>query len=463
MAKEWILLILAICAVPICSTTDQTFLDSIKKILPILDPPPSQISTVFCGNIYQEYNLIKLFSTDNNGSTFTPTSTIGSYTDPFQHLFIVDINQCRPTQLMSIFTKNQLGLSYSRWIIIDTGKPFGVIDIQQIQEVFRDVALSQASEIIFLKSDKEVIKVFMVYKMERIHSSTLIFEDIGYFPNAFSSHFIDTRGHKVTSMRRKDMKGVGLPIASVLRNPDSINHYFDFVDIEVDSIGKSGHRLGVNVLQFMNATPEIILNNSWGSFNATSQQWTGMLGDMISGRAEFGGAPLLIASERVDVIEYMSVNLESWTKIVFRAPKLSYTTNVYLLPFAKSVWVAAIILFAVMTLLLLAASIGEWKLGRAGSTEEQRPRFIDIVFVIFSAICNQGSSFNVHSVGGRIILLSCLVLVVCLFVSYCAFIVVLLQSPSTDIKTAQDVLNSRMQIGAEDTVYNRYWLKVLRS
>lgn len=461
MAKEWILLILVIWAEPIYSTTDPTYLDSIERILPILNPSPSQISTVFCGNIHQEYNLIKLFSTDNNsGPIFTPTSTIASYSGQFQHLFIVDINQCHPSQLLPIFSKNEMSLSFSRWLIIDTGKPSGAIDIQQIQEVFRDVELSQSSEIMFLEYDAEFLKVLMVYKMDRVHSSTLVFEEMGYFPNASSSHFIDTRIHKVTSMRRKDMKGVGLPIASVLRNPDSINHYFDFVDIEVDTVGKSGHRLGVSVLQFMNATPEIILNNSWGSFNATSQQWTGMLGDIISGRAEFGGTPSFIVSERADVIEYMSVSLESWTKIVFRAPKLSYTTNVYLLPFAKSVWVAAIILFAVITLLLLAASIGEWKLSKTGATEEQRPRFIDILFVIFSAICNQGSSFNVHSVGGRIILLSCLVLVVCLFVSYCAFIVVLLQSPSTNIKTAQDVLNSRMQIGAEDTVYNRYWLKV---
>lgn len=175
-----------------------------------------------------------------------------------------------------------------------------------------------------------------------------------------------------------------------------------------------------------------------------------------------GATASFIRSERAHIVEYMSISLETSVKIVFLTPKLSYTTNVYLLPFRKSVWTAALLLFTTITLLLLTAVTGEWKLFYNGAQKfgEPRPRIIDIAFVVFSAICNQGSSFNPQSVGGRVILLSCLIFVVCLFVSYCAFIVVLLQSPSTNLQTVQDLLNSRMQVGCVDTLYNRYWLKV---
>lgn len=443
---------------PSCCVSDSTnFIDGVQKLLTI-QLRPNQISTIFCGNVEKEFELLQSLTTLSDHPI--PATRVQANIEYFQHLFVVDLNQCTATELIRHFSKKKLGLLYSRWILVDSSKSFGATEDIVMTKTLSEVDLSQLSEIFYLTTngqDKLIVK--MAYKLERVFGSRVILEEIGHFQNYSSAHFIDTRTHKVTSMRRKDMMGENFPIASVLMNPDSVNHYFDFVDVEVDPVAKSGHRLGVTVLQFLNATPQIILSNSWGSFNSSTGNWTGMMGDLSSGSAILGGTPSFITANRVHLIEYMSVSLESFVRIVFRAPKLSYTTNVYLLPFERGVWVAAFILFSATTLLLLAAATGEWKM-TAGHEEEQRPRLIDVVFVTFSAICNQGSSFNVHSVGGRIVLLSCLVLVVCLFVSYCAFIVVLLQSPATNIQTVEDLLNSRMQIGSEDTIYNRYWLQV---
>lgn len=457
MNKVLCLLTLALWVAPFACAQDDNIIDGVVKVINVIGKP-SRLSTVFCGNVGKEYQLIRALSTIN-GSDQISISRLEGNSEYFKHFIVVDVALCDRSQLLSIFKDNPMGLAYSQWLLINSLNPFGTTDFNEIQDTFSQVDITQMSEVMFLTTESYKLKLCMVYKMERLRPGALIFEDFGYFPNFSLSHFIDTRVQTVTSMRRKNMQGLPLPMATVLDNLDSLNHFYDFVDVEIDPVAKSGHRLGVTVLQFMNATPELVVSRSWGIRNTTTGQWSGMMGDLISGRAEFGGTPSLLRSERAEIVEFLSISLESWTRIVFRAPKLSYTTNVYLMPFERSVWMASLALFATMTCLLLLSGICERKLTAAAGTKE-RPRIIDIAFVIFSAICNQGSSFNPLSVGGRIVLLSCLVLVVVLFVSYCAFIVVLLQSPATNIKTAQDVLNSRMQIGAEDTLYNRFWLKV---
>lgn len=42
--------------------------------------------------------------------------------------------------------------------------------------------------------------------------------------------------------------------------------------------------------------------------------------------------------------------------------------------------------------------------------------------------------------------------------SYTANIVALLQSPTNAINTLEDLLHSKLDFGAEDTTYNRFWL-----
>lgn len=478
MVTIWSLVLLGFAAflTPCECIPIRNFVDGVENLLELIRPV--QILTVFCNNDDKEFELIRRISTseNKNGRLSSISRLTGSSaTDEYhRNFYIVDIT-CSYPHLLKIFEKNPLGFIYSHWLILNTTNEFGFVSEDNIRILFNPVRISQSSEIFFFSSSSsappDTLSIKLVYKMEKLSDDVLI-EDFGDFVNCSSDpRFINKRSLVVTIIRRRNLQGKEFSLGSVMSRPDSINHVFDFVDVDVDTIGKMGHKLGVVVLQFMNATPTTIVRNSWGVPNATTGQWSGMIGDMVAGDTELGGTAMFLRKERTAVVEYMSVGLESWTKIVFRAPKLSYTTNVYLLPFERGVWGAAIILFIAMTFLLLLSARGEWNIllvkAERGEVMDSpdvvkslRPRLIDIVFVIFSAICNQGSSYNPLSVGGRIILLSCLVMVVCLFVSYCAFIVVLLQSPATNIQNAQDLLNSRIQIGCEDTIYNRFWLKV---
>lgn len=47
-----------------------------------------------------------------------------------------------------------------------------------------------------------------------------------------------------------------------------------------------------------------------------------------------------------------------------------------------------------------------------------------------------------------------------LFTSYTANIIVLLQSKDMKIKTLDDLLDSKFELGADDTIYNRFYFTV---
>ncbi|CAG5031578.1 unnamed protein product [Parnassius apollo] len=58
---------------------------------------------------------------------------------------------------------------------------------------------------------------------------------------------------------------------------------------------------------------------------------------------------------------------------------------------------------------------------------------------------------------GRIVMLVLFLTVMFLYTSYAANIVALLQSSSSQIKTLEDLLHTRIKFGVHDTVYNRYY------
>lgn len=47
-----------------------------------------------------------------------------------------------------------------------------------------------------------------------------------------------------------------------------------------------------------------------------------------------------------------------------------------------------------------------------------------------------------------------------LYTAYTANIVSLLQSPTKSIRTLEDLLQSKLELGVDDTVYNRYFFSV---
>ena len=72
-----------------------------------------------------------------------------------------------------------------------------------------------------------------------------------------------------------------------------------------------------------------------------------------------------------------------------------------------------------------------------------------------------GSWYEPRALSARIIVLMTLVAAFNLYAAYTANIVALLQSTTNSIKTLDDLYNSPLTLATHDTVYNRYYFKVL--
>lgn len=214
-----------------------------------------------------------------------------------------------------------------------------------------------------------------------------------------------------------------------------------------------------------------------------------MVGELVHNDVELGASPLFMTVERVPIIQYIAMPTPTGSRFIFRSPKLSYTDNVYLLPFDSLVWYCLVMLVLITATCLCFAVTLEWKYSLIGSKQVNgiklfkylgnkiflkfqlqtdtdgngsylRPKIGDIILVIYGATCQQGTSVMPRSTTSRIIMIVAFTILMFLYTSYSANIVALLQSPSTRIKTLKDLYESRLEIGVDDTVFNRYYFTV---
>lgn len=85
-----------------------------------------------------------------------------------------------------------------------------------------------------------------------------------------------------------------------------------------------------------------------------------MVGQLLRNEAELGASPLFMTTDRVPLIQYIAMPSPTGSRFVFRAPKLSYTDNVFLLPFNTMVWYSLIGLVVVTTICFSFSIYTEW-------------------------------------------------------------------------------------------------------
>lgn len=152
-------------------------------------------------------------------------------------------------------------------------------------------------------------------------------------------------------------------------------------------------------------------------------------------------------------------------KFIFRAPPLSYVSNVFVMPFDVMVWYGCLIMVIVIPFILFAIAKWEWHetIFRDKITDSQtalRGSFSDVIMFEISAVSQQGYDVEPKSVAGRIAAIFTFVTLMFLYTSYSANIVALLQSTTDSIRTVDDLLNSRIKLGVEDIVYAHHYFSV---
>ncbi|CAH1640111.1 unnamed protein product [Spodoptera littoralis] len=272
----------------------------------------------------------------------------------------------------------------------------------------------------------------------------------------YNGSVVDVRAHRELYRRRRNMRGHAITMSNVIQDSNTTRLHLpreDRLEPEYDSIAKlcwMGVRLG---LVMLNATPVYIFSNRWGY--KVDGQWSGMIDDVYSGRAELG-TNLVITEERLDVVSYTDSLAPFKVRFIFRQPPLPYVTNIFTMPFSTNVWVAMFVCAILGTITVYFAAKWEAK-GRKGQTQVNT--IGDALLLTVSAIGQQGCAMEPKKLSGRMMVFVLFTALMALYAAYSANIVVLLQAPSDSIRSLPQLANAKITLAANDVDYNHFVLK----
>ncbi|XP_056633828.1 ionotropic receptor 75a-like [Diorhabda sublineata] len=410
--------------------------------------------------IFLEYKLLlwKELSSNNVPCDIqNPNKNISYYFPPEHQIFFIDMS-CNGTKMV-LEQGNQMDLFKQpfRWIILSDG------DYEDFKNYYYRLD-SQIFVVENLEKENYVYKIKALYKVSK-DSSEFLENDIARWNSKQGFFKYDELSF---SRNRTNLKGLNLNISYVVTNSDTYKHLEDYRNTHIDPLSKLNWLIMKYLLVILNATSTPIFDTTWGYRDSNTSKFTGMIGDLQSDRAEIGGTALFFTIDRIDVIEYVAPSAPTYAKFIFRAPPLSYVSNVFTLPFDTDVWYSCFGLVPLIFIVIYIIVKWEWKdptfrekvqENNSNSVVPLRPGFFDVLVMELGAVTQQGAESEPKSNAGRIATIFAFIATMFLYTSYSANIVAILQSTTESIKTLEDLLNSRISLGVEDIVYSHYYFK----
>lgn len=109
------------------------------------------------------------------------------------------------------------------------------------------------------------------------------------------------------------------------------------------------------------------------------------------------GTVLFMTPERVAVMEFISMATKTEAKFIFRAPPLSYVSNIYYLPFAGIVWGCSILLVFIGATIIYSTYVlpksSRWRYTSAVS---------EVILLSAGLVTQMGTHSEPKKVSGRI-------------------------------------------------------------
>nr|XP_037872942.1 ionotropic receptor 75a-like [Bombyx mori] len=384
--------------------------------------------------------------------TFGKIGNVEEVTPSNHILFLVDTT-CNNSHivLQEADAHQQFRRSY-RWLVLETqgsGYNSKLLEIEPLN------ILIDSDVLLATKIENVTYVLKKIYKIST--QSEWITEDYG---NWTAEHgLIMSNIISSDASRRRNIRGHPVTTSIIVTENRTKSELDDLKNLLSDSLAKICFRHTKNLCQFMNASHKIGFASMWGY--KTNGTWNGMMGDLAKGTVDFGGTIAFLTSQRLQVVDYLSSPVPINAKFVFREPPLSYQNNLFLLPYKANVWycTAAFVVLLVIILYINAKwEIKKAEYEQAGINKTAlQPSVSDVTILVISAISQQGSSNELKGTLGRAVLFLLFLTFLFLYISYSANIVALLQSNSKQIRTLQDLLNSKLELGVEDIVYNRYY------
>lgn len=265
-------------------------------------------------------------------------------------LIVVDLKCDKTVEFFKrIHLKKYQGMN---WLVLNVKDE----DEEEFLKILNTQNLGPSSEFTYIRRgdvDMELTKIYKVGKNYPLSSET--------YATWNGQNYSIKEKIRITSRRRQNLQRAQLRGSMVLLSNDTLNHLDDYRNTHVDSISKVSFLLTKHVAEYLNGTFEFSIVPSWGYRNHVSGIWDGMVGDLVSDAADIGVTPLFYTTDRIPWIDFIALVSPTKTYFVFRSPKLSYTDNVFMLPFTGLVWICVVSLIPIIGISLALVTYAEWK------------------------------------------------------------------------------------------------------
>nr|AII01128.1 ionotropic receptor [Dendrolimus kikuchii] len=271
----------------------------------------------------------------------------------------------------------------------------------------------------------------------------------------YNGNLMDFMGYNSLFRRRRDLMGHSLTMANVIQDSNSTKYHLpkeNGLEPQHDAIAKICWMNAKLAFEMLNATPRYIFSYRWGY--KVNGQWSGMINDLHSERADLGTNCVVSDIERLNVVTYTDMLAPFRVRFIFRQPPLPYVSNIFSLPFRTSVWLAVFICCIISTITIYFAT--KWEARIVRSPTQLDGTVSDAMLLTMSAVSQQGCAMEPKKASGRIMLWVLFTALMALYAAYSANIVVLLQAPSNSIRTLHQLAHSKMTLAANDVDYNHF-------
>ncbi|KAH8374046.1 hypothetical protein KR200_005612 [Drosophila serrata] len=247
---------------------------------------------------------------------------------------------------------------------------------------------------------------------------------------------------------RQNLEGIVFNTAIVIAFPDLFTNIEDLSLRHIDTISKVNHRLMLELANRLNMSYNTYqtINYGWRQANGS---FDGLMGRFQRYELDFAQLAIFMRLDRIALVDFVAETYRVRAGIMFRQPPLSAVANIFAMPFENDVWVSILMLLIITTIVLVVELLF--------SPHTHDMSYMDTLNFVWGAMCQQGFYVEVRNRSARIIVFTTFVAALFLFTSFSANIVALLQSPSDAIRSLTDLGQSPLEIGVQDTQYNKIY------
>ncbi|XP_011313618.1 uncharacterized protein, partial [Fopius arisanus] len=262
--------------------------------------------------------------------------TLNDFELSHTNFYVFDLDCSASHELLIEVNEKGMFSAPGKWLMLqDSRLSRTSINETHLKNIFGNLSIFPDSEVtIALRIEDTAVKLLSIYRPNLI--ADLTFEDRGMWNQEKG---IQLQNNDESSRRRTNIMQLPLRAAAVITHPNTMNHWEDCQEKRVDAVSKVGYAFTKLLAARMNTTVNFTFTPSWG-YKSPNGTWDGIVAGLIRDEIDLGGTGMFITEHRIGVISYINLYTPSRVRFVFRRPPLSYVSNLFVLPFARNVWIA---------------------------------------------------------------------------------------------------------------------------